>query len=155
MAILVNGVKVAGAGVPGQNATINGVNALTIEAVAPLLAQMSGSTLTLSLDGGAGAQIESGSYMGTGTYGASNPNSYTFQFPPKLVFIYAFTGYTSQGWLLVDSSTGYYSNGSSSFSEVQVSASGNTVFWWSNGAGPVSNLQYNASGTTYYIVGIG
>lgn len=34
-----------------------------------------------------GVQIETGSYVGTGTYGQANPNSLTFGFEPKLVFI--------------------------------------------------------------------
>lgn len=34
-------------------------------------------------------KIETGSYTGTGTYGASNPNTLTFSFEPKIVFINA------------------------------------------------------------------
>ena len=34
-----------------------------------------------------GVQIATGSYTGTGTSGASNPNSLTFDFVPKIVFI--------------------------------------------------------------------
>ena len=34
-----------------------------------------------------GVKIATGSYTGTGTYGASNPNSLTFRFVPKFVFI--------------------------------------------------------------------
>ena len=33
-------------------------------------------------------RIETGSYVGTGTYGANNPNTLTFGFVPKLVIIY-------------------------------------------------------------------
>ena len=33
------------------------------------------------------AKIQTGSYVGTGTYGASNPNSLTFPFTPKFVYI--------------------------------------------------------------------
>lgn len=33
-------------------------------------------------------KIETGSYVGTGTYGEDNPNSLTFGFVPKVVFIY-------------------------------------------------------------------
>ena len=33
-------------------------------------------------------KIETGSYVGTGTYGKKNPNSLTFGFAPKVVFIY-------------------------------------------------------------------
>ena len=32
-------------------------------------------------------RIETGSYVGTGTYGASNPNTLTFGFKPKMVFM--------------------------------------------------------------------
>ena len=35
-----------------------------------------------------GAKIAVGSYVGTGTYGASNPCSLTFDFPPQLVVIF-------------------------------------------------------------------
>lgn len=155
MAILVNGVKVAGAGVPGQNATINGVNALTIEALAPLLAQMSGSTLTLSLDGGAGAQVETGSYVGTGTYGASNPTSYTFQFPVKAVFIYGVgVNFKLGGWLIVSSNTGFYHNfNSNAANPLVVSHTGNTVSWYYNG-GTSGWTQFNNSGDTYYVIGL-
>lgn len=37
--------------------------------------------------GGGGAKIATGSYVGTGTYGSSNPCSLTFDFEPKIVFI--------------------------------------------------------------------
>ena len=37
---------------------------------------------------GGAARIETGSYVGTGTYGADNPNSLTFGFAPKLFSIY-------------------------------------------------------------------
>ena len=33
-------------------------------------------------------KIATGSYTGTGTYGSSNPNSLTFEFDPKIVFVY-------------------------------------------------------------------
>ena len=39
---------------------------------------------------GTGAKIAMGSYTGTGTYGASKPNSITFPFTPKLVWLYHF-----------------------------------------------------------------
>lgn len=35
-----------------------------------------------------GVKIATGSYTGTGTYGSSNPNSLTFAFAPKLVFMF-------------------------------------------------------------------
>ena len=39
-----------------------------------------------------GVQIETGSYVGTGTYGSSNPNSLTFGFEPKLVILNGYFG---------------------------------------------------------------
>lgn len=39
-----------------------------------------------------GVQIATGSYTGTGTYGASNPNTLTFDFEPKYIAIYAIYG---------------------------------------------------------------
>lgn len=41
-----------------------------------------------------GAKIQTGSYVGTGTYGESNPCSLTFDTPPKLVWL---TSYISSG----------------------------------------------------------
>ena len=38
---------------------------------------------------GTKARIQTGSYVGTGTYGASNPCSLTFDFVPKMVYIYS------------------------------------------------------------------
>ena len=42
---------------------------------------------------GGRARIEVGSYVGTGTYGKSNPNSLTFGFDPKIVFLTDTLGY--------------------------------------------------------------
>lgn len=41
---------------------------------------------------GGGARIEVGSYVGTGTYGSSNPNTLTFGFEPQLVAIFSPSG---------------------------------------------------------------
>ena len=35
-----------------------------------------------------GVKIAAGSYVGTGTYGSSNPNSLTFDFVPKIVMLF-------------------------------------------------------------------
>ena len=37
-------------------------------------------------------KIATGSYVGTGKYGPDNPNSLTFEFPPKLLFITQYNG---------------------------------------------------------------
>lgn len=51
MAIYVNGVLVAGDGVDGKDATINGVNALNIEATGGLSGRQSGDTYTIDGSG--------------------------------------------------------------------------------------------------------
>ena len=142
MAILVNGVKVAGAGVPGQNATINGVTALAIEAVAPLLAQMSGSTLTLSLDGGAGVHVEAGSYVGTGTYGASNPNTILFTIDAKAVFV-------SSGASQYLYGTGFFWGGQEG--TLHLTYQNKSLSWYAAASGD----QLNISGQEYYWVAFG
>ena len=43
---------------------------------------------------GGKAQIEIGSYVGTGTYGESNPNSITCSFAPKFIWIYGEKSYS-------------------------------------------------------------
>lgn len=153
MAILVNGVKVAGVGVPGTNgkdATINGVNALTVEGLDPIVAQMVGSALQISLSGDiGGAKVETGSYVGTGTYGVNNQNEVTSTFPPKAVFVFRDSalngGIVKYGGAGIG---GFGYNTESSFLE-------NTVKWYyadkNDSYGP--QRQANESGRTYgYIV---
>ena len=54
MAILVNGVKVAGVGVPGKDATINGYNAIKIEQGQNIIITDDGNgTFTVSADAAA------------------------------------------------------------------------------------------------------
>lgn len=104
---------------------------------------------------GAKVQIATGSYTGTGTYGASNPNSLTFGFVPKLVVIYG-NGYltlfvasaatsTYAEWALVLSSNG-------AREKVQTRIIETTLNWYvtsGNGA------QSNESGRTYAYIAIG
>lgn len=117
---------------------------------------------TQALD--AGIKIATGSYTGTGTYGASNPNSLTFDFEPKLLFVARKNfAYNNILWFkdvthaLALHSYASESNGTSdqtsiSGSKVVVTASGNTVSWYSsNGA----EAQLNSSDFTYQYVAIG
>lgn len=59
MAISINGITVAGNGIKGKNATINGVNALTIEPTGGLTGQQSGDTYTID---GSGILTSANSY---------------------------------------------------------------------------------------------
>lgn len=106
-------------------------------------------------------KIETGSYVGTGTYGASNPNSLTFEFEPKIWGI-IFDKYgtkngdvvlalllwgvpeTSQSFRFFSGGTGLQCNG--------IDYVDRTVSWYSsNGV----NDQLNESGHTYYYFALG
>lgn len=101
-------------------------------------------------------KIETGSYVGTGTYGASNPNTLTFGFVPRLVMVSPtasgfadnslskpflwFEGITS----VLDKAYGYNNN---------VTRDGNTISWYTGASYPLN--QFNISGTIYYYIAIG
>ncbi|MGM9521537.1 MAG: hypothetical protein ACI3VB_03570 [Oscillospiraceae bacterium] len=120
------------------------------------------------------AQMAAGSYVGTGTYGSSNPCTLTFDFEPKLVMIYA----ESMGAL-----TGNYSEQEVSYTIIAAGGAtkstrcGNSgaittpitdyftwndksLSWWSvpyysSSYTPTGRVQLNESGTTYYYIAIG
>lgn len=98
------------------------------------------------------AQIATGSYMGTGTYGSGNPNSVTAPFVPKQISIISSTG-NYFGELIIVGSTvcGYGWSYSGSFVSFTGSINGNTISWYAGNA----EKQLNLSGTTYYYVAIG
>lgn len=114
-----------------------------------------------------GAQIKIGSYVGTGTYGADNPNSLTFDFEPKLVMITgginALNGsrqlsmaYDGQNAILdcrllsteYTPNTGLGMTGDGNYGKKE----GNTLYWYHTKA---SYNQYNSAEFTYYWVAIG
>ena len=92
------------------------------------------------LDGG--VKIATGSYVGTGTYGSSNPNSLTFDFKPKALFI------CEQGDTVIKVAwTGQSGNGTGTGFKVQ----GNTITWFSGNA----NNQGNYAERIYNYFAIG
>lgn len=127
------------------------------------------------------AKIATGSYDGTGTYGADNPCTLTFEFVPKLVIIFSQTGDAGFGTsfngdragaiLAARPTTHMYGTGGLSttegseiatgYGEVQHSFTwGDTSFSWythTNLAGRymTAGAQKNNSGTTYYYIAIG
>lgn len=90
-------------------------------------------------------QIYAGSYIGTGTYGASNPNTLTFQFAPKMVVV------TATGAAGLGASTGMLWNGNPTIGSKSVTLDGNALSWYDSSAAN----QLNTSGTIYYYVAIG
>lgn len=114
-----------------------------------------------------GVKIEVGSYVGTGTYGSSNPNKLTFGFVPKMVLIgldYDLTG----NWTYPFSYEGLYIAGLSKmrvFTRAKASgsatmgdkvplktASGNVLEWYNTSSAP---YQLNDTNLKYVYVAIG
>ena len=102
-------------------------------------------------------QIATGSYVGTGTYGSGNPNTLTFDFEPKIVFL-ARDGSEEilgnyAGHITVFPWTAYltFRSGSSGY-RCTINWNGNTISWYSTSD---ATSQGNVSGTTYYYLAIG
>ena len=103
-------------------------------------------------------QVYSGSYVGTGTSGSSNPNTLTFPFEPKFLIIETvYPGGTSTTFsfaVVLDDfgiASSLASQGSSpTFRSLTVTKSGNQVSWYGTNA----DFQQNR-GTTYKYVAIG
>lgn len=102
-----------------------------------------------------GVQIATGSYTGTGTSGASNPNSLTFDFEPKMIIIETDSG-VSGNWTHAAALRGSGFISAAWQNSLQVNSiatwSGKTVSWYSNSN---ANLQANTSGTVYRYLAIG
>ena len=102
----------------------------------------------------ASPQVTLGSYAGTGTYGAENPNTLTFPFTPRLVLI-------EPGAVLVRGSArgayAYRDSNNNEVAELSLTWSGNGVSWY-NVPGNYSasaEKQLNTSGQVYHYVAIG
>lgn len=108
-------------------------------------------------------RIQTGSYVGTNTYGASNPCSLTFSFAPKVVVLVRYlptTGIfmelTTKPTMNADCLTTSFQDGTgflnaSARGYGKKSEDGKTISWYNTSAA----YQYNASGNTYYWVAIG
>lgn len=98
------------------------------------------------------ANIASGSYKGTGGYGSGSPNTLTFPFTPKVVFInHDASDTVNDEYIWGNGKWVTYVMGSArSYSTVDLS--GNTMTWHCNDG---SVQQLNNSGITYRYVAIG
>lgn len=109
------------------------------------------------------SKIETGSYVGTGTYGSSNPNSLTFGFEPKVVFIHA-NGSSSYCqfycFALTDvySSFGYMGSVDGTMQttdQYRAKVSNNLLNWYYDGGASQALRQFNSTGFTYTYIAIG
>lgn len=115
------------------------------------------------------ARVQVVSYVGTGTYGSSNPCSLAFDFAPKVVmflrgykesstqFNYLYGSYGSDSLVIISADLSnifavYNGFGRYNSAYAKKDLSGRTITWYSN---ENSDSQANASGVTYYFLAIG
>lgn len=98
-------------------------------------------------------QMTAGSYVGTGKYGSSNPNTLTFDFEPKLVVVRDKSG-TVECLTLPNgvTSSSTYTSDNAADSMVRVLWSENSVSWYHSNS---ASYQLNQSGKTYCYAAIG
>lgn len=101
--------------------------------------------------------IEIGSYVGTGTFGSSNPNSLTFEFEPKLVFVHAGRFYPGsnrweKGFIWAYKLSYTYVDGPTTNEKVQFTLIDDTLSWYTENS---AMAQLNEFGITYYYIAIG
>ena len=98
---------------------------------------------------GAKANIATGTYTGTGTYGSSNTTKLTFDFEPKLVLVAPVTN-PSTYWSIFSSLSNTSMVTRTDYT-TPVSFSGNTMTWYGSSA----SQQHNESGVKYSYVAFG
>lgn len=102
-----------------------------------------------------GVQIETGSYVGTGTYGAANPNSLTFPFVPKMVVILGEGSLYTTIMMNGNTTATLHANMTGYHLRLSVSWSDKTVSWYTDTNSNSESTQLNASNVTYNYFAIG
>lgn len=102
--------------------------------------------------------IETGSYVGTGASGSSNPNTLTFNFTPEVVIISSNVEFSHVGNILIRGHThnngfGYLSTASSESGYLNVTWNDKKVSFYSTKGN--SNQQLNENGGNYFYIAIG
>ena len=154
----------------GLYALINGAAALAASGLATgdylALGDVSASTgkkVTLANlmaylgDNMGSARIATGSYVGTGTYGSSNPCSLTFDFVPQIVFITSATDYNSDFFLRGSNrSTFLASTSATSIYSNVINWADMSVSWYTPISGnAMVGVQLNKKGETYHYMAFG
>lgn len=97
-------------------------------------------------------KIETGSYVGTGTYNSASPNTLTFGFVPQLVFIFMSPSpriaVAANGQSVFRSDTAE----TSSIGYTNVKWDGNSMSWYNR---TNADEQLNKNGQTYHYIAIG
>lgn len=100
------------------------------------------------------AKIASGSYVGTGTGGQSNPTSITVGFSPKVVIVGNTSPVNTEFWFLImvnplDHSVEGLPSFRSDARDIFVSWTGSGVSWYANSKFNPQFVQLNEAGITY------
>ena len=105
------------------------------------------------------AKIQTVSYVGTGTSGQSNPNSITFSFAPKIIFMRDSNGSTTYNPVFPQLLSTSYAESlgfiSDSRLNIKKSSDGKTFTWYTNSTTNPAMNQCNASGWTYVCAAVG
>ena len=135
--------------------------ATTVNQLSGVLPESKGGTgvtsLSAMLTAAGGARIQIGSYVGTGTYGASNPCSLTFDFVPKCVIVANKSmpefnlGTSFRVVIMIQGQT----NSQVQSSALYVSWTGNTVRYYTTDNMSLSGGGINVRSETYLWVAIG
>ena len=99
-----------------------------------------------------GCKIATGSYVGNGKKGSSNPNTLSFDFQPKLIVITGNAKYHYTPLVLIRGSSKVYT--SSNDTSVTVTWSDNGVSWYDTSA-IYDDVQFNMQGVVYNYAAIG
>ena len=100
-------------------------------------------------------QVYTGSYVGTGTYGQSNPNTLTFPFEPKLVIISNGGQYFAIPFVFDEDSQYIRIMSTNSRTGTLVTSwNGKSISWYQSQMGEADS-QLNTNGVTYRYVAIG
>lgn len=97
-------------------------------------------------------KIETGSYVGTGTYGQANPNTLTFGFVPKLVIVLDANRFFAPAVMVYGSSFATSAGANSSDYYLRGITWGKEFSWYNT---TNANNQLNINNFTYYYIAIG
>ena len=127
-----------------------GTGATTAEAAREALG------ITELLANAGGVKIQTGSYIGTGTYGSSGKCTLTFEFEPRLLIIQGSNAGTywmlPYQWGAANMKSMNIGTGDAKGRSLPVTIDGNTISWYDSG---YANYQHNSEGSTYYYIAIG
>lgn len=102
-------------------------------------------------------KIAMGSYVGTGTFGANNPNTLTFDFQPLMVLVDVSTAATYNSiplhYIFLRPSEKGFSKGSGDLLEVTWNLHG--ISWYSVNTTNGVKHQFNNANQTYHYIAIG